>query len=149
MSEAGDVAKAFDKVIDCANSHMLTATYSTSPVPEGGDGSGLIMFSSCTLAEGKTGADAVKIQGEVGAALRGMGNNAASWAMFPALGAGDIDFDYFSVLAFASYADLGAAWEVMVNGGGLRKAAEIRDGAMTCDSPRVYDSRMVRNGAGS
>ena len=52
-----DLAQDFDNVIDCSGSHMLTSTWQTRAPIEGTDGSGLLLFSSCTLAEGKTGAE--------------------------------------------------------------------------------------------
>ena len=78
-----------------------------------------------------------------------MGSKMASWVMFPALGAGDIEFDYYNLIAIDSYADFGVAWENMVNGGGMQKGAAINDGTSTCDSPRMSDSRMVRTGTAS
>jgi len=148
-SEGGKLQAEFDKVIDCSGSHMLTSTIATSPASTEDASGGLIMFSSCTLAEGKTGADAIKAQTEISAALAALGSNTASWVMFPALGAGDIDFDYYNLTAFTSYKDFGAAWDVYVTGGGMQKAASISAGVATCDSPRLYDSQLVRAGTSS
>ena len=73
--------------------------------------------------------------------------DSASWLFFPGIGAGDIDFDFWRVVAFPNYAGLGAAAEVYLNGGGWQKSQEILGPVASCSSPAAFDARLARQGA--
>lgn len=47
------------------------------------------------------------------------------------------------MVSFENYEQLGEAWHNYTNGGGWAKHQEIMDDVAECDSPRVYDARMV------
>ncbi len=64
-------------------------------------------------------------------------------------GAGDIDFDYYLVVAYDSYEQLGKAFEAYANGGGWQKIQGLLSGVAECDNPRLYDGRLVRDGTGT
>ena len=81
--------------------------------------------------------------------MAGKGGQSANWMLWPALGAGDIDFDYYAVTGYASYAQLGKAFETYANGGGWQKAKNELFSVVSCDEPRLYNGMLVRDGSGS
>ncbi len=149
VSKGGKVAAAFDKVIDCSDSHALMAGH-TVYAPDGpiADSDSVVWFSSCTLEEGVSMGEALAAHGESSGMMRGMGSEALSWVFTPALGAGDMDFDYYSVVGHPSRAALGANFDRFYNGGGWQKSADIMADVASCDSPRLYHAHPVRSGAG-
>jgi hypothetical protein len=96
------------------------------------------------LAEGKTLNDAYTAHLELGATMKGMGSLALSWMMQPALGAGDIDYDYYHVVGFYRYSDMGATMELYANGGGVEQFRKHLGGVTSCQTPMVFDAISVR-----
>lgn len=148
MSEGRDMAADFNEVIDCSDAHALMASYAVN-APEGPPGDGLVWFSSCTLGEGVSIDQAMAAHRKVAAMMREMGGKASSWVFVPALGAGDIEFDYYHVVLHDSYADLGSNFDRYFNSGGYSRAAASMQDVASCDSPRLYDARRVRAAAGN
>ncbi|MBN7799158.1 hypothetical protein [Parahaliea mediterranea] len=143
IRDGSDMAAEFDAVVDCSDAHALMASYVVS-APEGPPGGGLVWFSSCTLQEDTSIEQAMAAHGKTSAMMRDMGGKASSWVFVPALGAGDIEFDYYHVVLHDSFADLGGNFDRYFNGGGYRKAGDAMKGVAACDSPRLYHARRVR-----
>ncbi len=148
MAKGGDVAKDFAAVVDCSGRHELASSVVLNP-PEQAPTDGVVMFYACTLNDGKTGEDAIAAGSKLAAAMKTLGSSPASWIFFPGLGAGNIDFDYWRVIAFSNYADLAASAEVYLNGGGWKKTQEILGPVASCSSPAVFDARLARAAKGS
>lgn len=146
MTKGRDVAKAFDAVIDCSNRHEMASSMVIN-APQNPPGNGVVMFYACSLADGKSPNDAIAAAKNLTAAMTSLGTSASSWLFFPGMGAGDIDFDFWRVVAFNNYTELGAAVETFMNGGGWQKSMEIMGPVASCSSPGVYDARLVRAGA--
>jgi hypothetical protein len=141
-AEGGELAAAFDEVITCSG-HGLASSMEID-APDGAPDDGAVWFSSCELEDGATMVDALKAHGQYAAAMREMGSDAtSSWAFLPTLGGGESNFDYYHVAAWDKYADLGKGYDIYFNGGGMRAMEEATDGVVSCDSPRVYDARLV------
>jgi hypothetical protein len=142
---ASHVRAEFNEVLDCSSRHEMSVSLpinATAGTPE----DGVLMFYQCSLHEGKTLADAYKGHLEAGTAMKGMGSLAVSWMFQPSVGAGDIDFDYYHVLGFYRYSDLGATLEMYVNNGGQQAQQEILGSTRSCETPVVYDAISMRAG---
>jgi hypothetical protein len=149
VSKAAGVQAGFDRALTC-DSHIGAQALNVKPPQNAAPpATGIVMFSSCTLAEGIGPADAFALHVAWGEYLESKGSKAAMWTFYPGLGAGDLDFDYYLVTAYGNYSELAATTEILTNGGGWMEAAKIFAGAVNCDGPRVYDSQLRRNGAGS
>ncbi|MEH6550782.1 MAG: hypothetical protein V7744_12410 [Pseudomonadales bacterium] len=140
------VAAEFAKVVSCkshlsAGSVNIRAPVDTWPTP-----SGLAMFSDCHVVEGKTVMDSMAAHREWAKHLDATGSKAGMWAFFPGFGYTDSDTDYMIVVSHPDYISMGADWENYTNGQGWAKGMELAKGVVTCDSPRVYYSELVRNG---
>ncbi|RLA59838.1 MAG: hypothetical protein DRR04_07365 [Gammaproteobacteria bacterium] len=133
----------FDQVIDCGNHHELALSLPIN-APEGTPTDGLLMIYKCTLEDGKTLGDAYAAHLEWGTAKKGMGFLDNSWMFQPAIGAGDIDFDYYHAVVFYRYSDLGAGMELYANGGGMQRHDKILGGVSSCQTPSIYDALSVR-----
>jgi hypothetical protein len=147
-SDGRALSDEFDRVIDCSPGHQL-ATSAVVNAPKGPPGNGVVMFAECTLQDGKMPADALTAHRAAGAAMKAMGSPTSSWLFYPGMGAGDIDFHYWSVIAAKNYTDLGAATELYINGGGWQKMMGILGPVTRCASPTVFDAHVVRMGAAS
>lgn len=147
QDKGGDLAGEFGEVVDCAGSHALFSSVAVN-APKGEPAKNpLVQFSSCTIDEDASPEDAHAAHKAASDYMIAKGGQSASWILWPALGAGDIEFDYYSVVAYESYAQLGQAFEVYSNGGGWQKIQDIMDGVASCDEPRMYDGKLVRAGS--
>ena len=144
--EGRKVGAAFDEVVDCSNSHVLMSAVAVH-APDGPGGDGLVMFSSCKVDEDSDLGEAYQAHKKMAGAMNEKGSKASSWLFYPMLGSGKVEFDYYSVLGFNSYADLGSGFEMFANGGGWAIQQETMDDIAECDSPRVYDAKLVRDGS--
>lgn len=139
-----DIAAEFDQVIDCDGRHELAMSFPIS-APEGTPEDGVLMFYQCTVHEGKTMDMAYKAHLDAGTAMKGLGSLAVSWMFRPAAGGGDkVDFDYYHVVGFYRYSDLGATMEMYTNGGGIQAQQAILGEVTSCESPVVFDAVSVR-----
>jgi hypothetical protein len=140
-----EVAADFDKVIDCSLRHEMASSLPIN-APGGTPINGIAMFYQCSLNDGKTLQDAYAAHLESGDVMKGMGSLAMSWFYSPFLGAGDIDYDYYHVVAFSRYADMGATMEMYANGGGQQAQRKILSRVSSCKTPVVFDALSVRDG---
>ena len=142
-ASGGDIAESFTEVIDCSGRHEMATSFPIH-TPDGQPGDGIVLFSECRLHDGKNGADALTAHGKAAAATAALGSAASHWLFFPAMGSGDIDFDYWRVAGMKNYADLGAAAEMLTNGGGMQKVAEAIGPVADCGAWTGFDARQVR-----
>lgn len=138
-----EVAREFGQVIDCSSRHEMALSLPINAA-DGTPKDGVVMFYACTLNEGKSQREAYAAHLESGTIMKGMGSLALSWMFRPALGAGPIDFDYYHVVAFNRYSDMGATMEMYINHGGMQKAQGILSEVSSCDTPVVFDMLSVR-----
>jgi hypothetical protein len=134
------IADDYWDVIECG--HVLMSSVAINAA-NGPPDNGVAMFSRCSVADGKTSADAFQAHVAFSKAMREMGGKGQSWLMYPALGLASADFDYLAVTTFNNYAELGEAWSLYSNGDGWKKAGEIMGGVATCKSPNVWDAKLV------
>jgi len=155
LEKGGNLQGEFDRVIDCS-SHATAASVMIKP--PGGDWpgeTGMTVFADCNIAEGKTVQDAMAAHNEWVKHLNDNGSKAGLWVFWPGFGSNEkgddigpsgISYDYKIVGAHPDMRSIGADWESFTNGGGWRKAQELTNGVLQCDSPRVYSSKNIRNG---
>ncbi len=145
---AAEMLKGYEAIMDCSAGHMLMVS-ETVHAPDGPPDNGVVLFSSCEVAEGSNMDAAVAAHVKVSAGMRKRGGKGSSWLFYPALGFGAVDFDYYEVVAFENYAGLGESFELMTNGGAWEANMKVFKGVTSCDSPRVYDARLVSKPAAS
>lgn len=147
IEDDDDVGKAFNETADCVSS--LTAVTPIHIADENWmkEKRGVLWFAQCSMEEGKSLADAVAGHHTTDAAMTKMGSPTNSWAFVPALGAGDLKFDYYHVASWADYASVGAGFDAYFNGGGWQVAAEAEGDVLDCRSPNLYDFRLQRMGS--
>lgn len=139
-----EVASEFNQVIDCSVRHEMASSLPIN-APESTPINGVVMFYQCSLKSGKTLGDAYNAHLEAGQAMKGKGSLAMSWFYTPAIAAGAIDYDYYHVVAFSRYSDMGATMEMYVNGGGQKLQQEILGEISSCRTPMVLDALSVRD----
>jgi hypothetical protein len=144
-SQGGEVAAAFNSVIDCS-SHELSLSVAIN-APDEPLKDGLVMFTGCSMKEGKTAADAFAAHKKFDATIQGLGSDAASWLFYPGMGAAQYEYDYWRVIGFNSYTELGAGAEFFSNGGGFQLSREILSPVVSCGSSTVFNARLVRHGS--
>lgn len=145
LAEGGELAADFAKVMSCGSHEMATSMRLNAP--KGPPGNGLVMFSQCSMADGKMLTDAISAHQKVATMMAEMGSKHSSWVFYPGPGAGDIDFDYWQVLAFNSYAEFGAGYDMYMNGGGMKKAMAAMKNVSACKRAVVFDAHLVRAAA--
>jgi hypothetical protein len=133
----------FDQVIDCSSRHVLAMSRPIS-APRGTPEDGILMFYGCDLQDGVTLEKAYQAHLDAGTAMKGMGSLAVSWMFQPAMGSGRAEFDYYHVIGFYRYSDMGATMEMYVNGGGIQKQQAILSKVSSCATPSVFDAISVR-----
>jgi len=138
------VAAEYNQVIDCSLRHEMAMSLPIN-APESTPTNGVVMFYQCNLKDGKTLSDAYQAHLQSGLAMKAKGSLAMSWFYSPAAGSGDIDFDYYHVVAFSRYSDMGATMEMYVNGGGQQEQQRILGSVSSCKTPVVLDALSVRD----
>lgn len=143
MTTGGALQAEFDQVVDCSNHHEMAASLPINAwdaTPQ----DGILLVYQCSLEKGKSLRDAYAAHLEWGTAKKALGFLDNSWMFQPMAGIRDIDFDYYHLVAFYRYSDLGAAVEVYANGGGKTKRDGIYKGITDCGRPFIYDFTAVR-----
>ena len=141
----GAMQAEFDKALTCAE-HTAVTTLNFKPPHAGWPSpTAVTAFSDCTLAEGKRLEDVLEVHRAWASHLTEKGSKAGMWAFFPAYG-GDNDFDYKIVTTYPDYTAMGMDNNDYTNGGGWMKARELTEGVVNCDTPRVYDTVLRRDG---
>ena len=143
-STGRDVAAEFNEVMDCSGRHELALSLPINAA-EGTPEDGVLMFYQCSLHDNMTLNTAYKAHLDAGTVMKGKGSLAVSWMFQPALGAGDaFDFDYYHVVGFSRYSDMGATMEMYANGGGMQAQQKILGEISSCETPVVFDALSVR-----
>lgn len=144
LSRSGDLPAAFARFASC-DAHHNYATMNVKRPPDDDAKSVVLSFADCTVEDGKTWDD-------VGPALTAWseyreanGSTAGMWVMWPAYGAGDVDFDFKFVTSYRSYENLGMDYDQYVSGG-YAKADELFNGVIDCDVARSYNAVERRSG---
>lgn len=137
-----EIYAEFAEVIDCTDSHVLALSLPIN-APQGTPEDGVLMIYDCNLEEGKSFDDAYRAHLDLGAAMKSMGSLGVSWLMQPALGGGS-HVDYYHVVGFYRYADMGATMEMYANGGGVQQFQKHLGGVTSCKTPTVFDAVSVR-----
>ncbi|QFU74727.1 hypothetical protein EY643_03140 [Halioglobus maricola] len=141
MSGNDGIGEDFGDVIDCSHSLVSSVPVHAPKGPPKSDG--IVWFSSCTLEEGSDSRKAFEAHKKFSSMMADMGGKGQAWLMYPVFGFSDIKFDYYSVVSFDNYGELGEAWHNYTNGGGYAKHQQTMAGVASCDSPRVYDAKVV------
>ena len=142
------LAAEFAKVMDCSASHEMASVVPIN-APDAPPGDGVVMFSQCSVNDGKTVADSYAVHKKMGDSAKAAGSKTSSYLFYPGMGSGNVDFDYWLVLAFENYTQLGAMMENYINGGGYMKAQETLGPVTSCGSPIVFDAHQVTLASGS
>ena len=143
ISDGRQLQAEFNEVMDCSGRHEMAASLPIN-APEGTPEDGILMFYQCSLVDGKTLQQAYAAHLDAGIAMKALGSPAVSWMFQPAAGAGNINFDYYHVVGFYRYSDMGATMEMYANGGGKRKQQEILGNVASCKTPVIFDALSVR-----
>ncbi|MDJ0938562.1 MAG: hypothetical protein QNJ00_02230 [Woeseiaceae bacterium] len=144
LAEGGEHAQKFASVATC-NVHVNFATMSVrQPPEENPDDNFVLQFQDCNVHEGTSMSDAFAAIGKFTAYQDEMGYAGGTWAMFPAYGDGNADFDMKMVDGFSNHKELGQNYEKFANGGGYQKHGEIVGPVMSCDEARVYNAKTRR-----
>lgn len=142
MDDDDDVGAMFQDVMDC--NYSLS---SVTPITVPDDGApwerGVVWFSRCELDEDAGLGDAIGAHRAMSSAMAEMGQSSVSWAFLPALGFGDVEFDYYHVQAWPSYSQLGMGFDNYFNKGGWKVQSEAQEDTVSCASPNLYTFRMV------
>lgn len=139
-----ELLQSFGEVIDCSASHEMASSAAIN-APDGPPANGVVIFAECTNQDGKNMGDSYAAHKKLAVAMTGMGSKASSWLFYPGLGS-NVDFDYWQVIGFNNYSELGAVTDLYTNGEGWKKAAEILAPVASCDGTSVWDARLVREG---
>lgn len=132
----------FNEVIDCG-AHVMAMSLPIN-APDGNPEDGVLLSYACNLNDGKTLKDAYKAHLDFGQTMKAKGSLSVSWMYTPLAGFGGIDVDYYHMVGFYRYSDLGDTMELFVNRGGVETRQKIIGPVASCQTPNVYDALSVR-----
>lgn len=144
MTSGRSLQVDFATVMDCSDHHEMSLSLpinAADSTPQ----DGVMLVYECSLEDGKNLNNAYKAHLEWGTTKKALGFLDNSWMFQPAVGVRDIDYDYYHVVVFYRYSDLGAAMQVYANGGGMQKREKIYSGITDCGRPFIYDFKSVRD----
>jgi len=140
-----ELAAEFSSVIDCSEQHQLVTSILID-APEGPPASGVALLSRCSLAPGKTIQDALDAHVKAGKVMKKLGSKQRSWMYTPGLGAAHMGFDYWRLIVFSNYLELGDMLQIYTAGGGKQQTDPYYEGVATCDAPAVFDAQWAKKG---
>ena len=141
--EGGEIMANFYQVATC-NAHVNAGSIAYK-LPEGGTpANSVILFSNCSMEDGRTYSEVVEAQKAWVDILNEHGSDAAIYHWFPIYGGGDEDMDFIRLTAYPDYTAMGADYERMTNGELFRQNNELFQGLLDCDTSRVYSATMRR-----
>ncbi len=143
VTGGGELNAEFGRVVDCtAVVNFATLELATPNEPQD---AGPVEFSDCVVAEGREFSEAfAAVQAWIAYQVE-QGIEENHFMLFPAYGeSSDSEYD-FKWVSSSSWATLGASYDQFGTGGGWRKANELFDGLLECDSSRLYQATRVRS----
>lgn len=144
MTDGAKQAAAFAKVLDC-DSHSNFATMQIKESPSQASPDNIVLtFANCSAMNGKTMEDVFAAMDAWTAYSIENGYRNGAWALFPAYGVDDVDFDFKLVNGYDNHTDMGKDYDHYANGGGYQKHAELLGDVLSCDVTRVYDAVVRR-----
>jgi hypothetical protein len=146
MTGNDGLAEEFEDVISCDEHSNAASVNIRPPGDEWPTATGVVSFSNCSVAEGKTVPEAMDAHRAWAEHLGNIGSKSGMWAFFPGDGANVGDWDYKIATSYPDFVAYGAAWEAFTNGQGWAQAQKIGAGTVSCDSARLFHSTTVRNG---
>lgn len=138
LADGGELRAAFNKVVDCDAHIGLASAMYKAPADSATPEAGLITMMDCKLNEGREYEEIRDAEMAWTEHLASSGSKAGYWHWFPMFGGGDADYDYKVVLAYPNFAEIGADFERMYNGGGREVSEETFGDIDECDDARVY-----------
>ena len=146
LTEGGDVLENFLEVTEC----LLHQAFAVTNIKQPGEPTGVVPveFSNCTLHEGRVGPEARNALIEWTEFLAENGSDSGHWILRPGPGLeADDDYSFKWVTSYSSWESIGHDFELYFNGGGAAHLNDLTGSVMSCDSSRLYNSRMVRESA--
>ena len=143
LTEAGELADAFDDVLDCPiHIGLSSAQYKA---PAGGTPDGMIItMMDCEVNKGSRYSDVKAAELEWAEHMAARGSAAGTFHWFPVYGDGNQEYDYKVVTAYPTFVELGADWEYFANGGGRALSMDVFDDVDECNDARVYVGQSRR-----
>jgi hypothetical protein len=146
LAEGGEIQDDFAEVVQCPL-HQAFASNNVQP-PAEATGIVPVAFSNCTINEGRIGPEARAAIVEYTEYLAEHGSVNGHWILRPAAGEqADADYSFKWVRSYSSWSEVGEYFDLLYNGGGIQRLGQITGRVMSCDSPRLYNSRLVRENA--
>lgn len=144
FAEGQKILADFEKVTDCtSHSHFVGNTIHVPASPPGDNG--LAAFSDCSISDDYNLGDVMSASGRWSEYLSGKQIDSFASMITPAAGLpSGISYDYKSIQAFDSLDMFGQYIDLLISGGGGQKAGEIFDSMVSCNSPRVYFTNIIR-----
>jgi hypothetical protein len=144
--DGGAMQAEFDKVVNCSSHVAFTSANLKAPAQTDWPTEGVTAFSDCKIAPGKKLEDAIKVHAAWANHLSSEGSKAGLWMFLPSMGSFDTAYDYKIVVSHPDFVSLGIDNNAYTNGRGWEKGRELVQGVVSCGVPRVYNSRLLRNG---
>jgi hypothetical protein len=144
LTEGTDILEDFGQVLDCG-SHQAFAVNNIKPPAEPDGTINPVAFTNCTINEGRIGPEGRAAIEEFSEYLTENGHGGGHWILRPAAGeTADASYSFKWIRGHSSYAEMGDYFDLMFNGGGFQYLGDLTERVMSCDSPRVYNARVVR-----
>ena len=146
LTEGAEINASFGEVVDCPL-HQAMAIAEVNAVGEVAEGDIVpAEFANCTINDGWTGPEAHAAIIEYADYMAGEGSRAGNWVL--RVGPGeepDATYSFKWLTAYPSWDDVGHDFEVFLNGGGDQVQNDLTGRIFSCDVPRLYNTRMVRD----
>lgn len=143
-STNGNLMQEFLAISTCdVHANFASAAYR---LPRGLDNSqgGVMTVSDCKNMDGVPGSAVDGAMRRWVDILDEAGSRAAIYHWYPVFGGGSAEFDFKEITVYQNYADLGADYERMGNGGLYARGQDLFEHLVHCDDARVYNVRTRR-----
>lgn len=146
LTEGTEINEDFLDVLACPL-HQALAIAEVREIGEVAEGDIVpAEFANCTINEGRTGPEAHAAITEYANYMGENGSQAGHWVL--RVGPGeepDATYSFKWLTAYPSWAEIGNDFEAYFNEGGDAVLNDLTGRVFSCDVPRLYNTRMVRD----
>lgn len=144
VQKGGEVAQGFAEVTTC-DSHSILASVAYKLPGDGTPNDGILSFSNCSVRDGASYDDVMATTQQWVGRLEDAGSTVAIYHWWPVYGGGgENEPDFLWVEAHSDFAQFGADFERVGNGGLWADMGEQFNSQLDCDSARVYRAKSRR-----
>jgi len=141
-----DADEAWDEVADCPASLMYgSIRIEQNDDADGGSGNFMVSISDCKVGHSVSNSQAIGALTRFNNYRVANGSTVGTIVWFPVYGGGDVEFDFKLAHVYSGPQHFGDSFQWAVDNQSYLVQADMLDGVVSCDVPRLYNGDTILN----